>query len=85
MSGDGNYAKPDRLVSFMLKWSRQASAVARADGFQVVDLENDFKAEGYRTRSVNKWDPHPDARCQIVYARGLAGAIVKTLPRTTYR
>lgn len=73
--GNGDYAKPDRLLSMMLKWTRQAAQAANAAGFRVVSLEDDFKQQGNRIRWVNPWDGHPSRECQVTYARRLAAAI----------
>jgi len=79
LSFSGDYGKPDELLKMVLKWSRQAEEAARAAGFAAVSLEEDFIAEGYRSRWVNSWDTHPDAQCHEVYARRLAEVIAPML------
>jgi hypothetical protein len=34
-----------------------------------------FKAQGFRNRSVNRWDHHPSAECNRIYASHIADAI----------
>lgn len=78
---NGDYNKPDRDLKMILKWTRQAADAARRHGFEVVNLEPDFMAQGNKVRWVNRWDGHPNAECNVIYARRLAEAIL----RTTYR
>jgi len=75
----GDYGHPDRLLQMVLRWTRQAADAARTAGFVVVNLEEDFTAEGFREHWVNTWDPHPDAQCHEVYARRLAAVIAPLL------
>ena len=75
LSFDGDYSKPDTLLQRVLKWSHQAAAAAHAAGFETVNLEELFRAEGLRVRAVNAWDNHPDAECHSVYAKRLADAV----------
>lgn len=76
LQGDGDFTKPDISLNYILKWCRQAARAAGDAGFDVIDMTDEFKSQGYQVRSVNRWDGHPSAACNEVYARHIARAIL---------
>ena len=52
-----------------------AAAAAQDRGVTTVNMLASFKAQGYRDRGVNRWDRHPSAECNRLYASHIADAI----------
>jgi lysophospholipase L1-like esterase len=75
LQGSGDFNEPDPLLARFLAWSAQAEAAARGHGFTTVNMLASFKAQGFRNRSVNRWDHHPSAECNRIYASHIADAI----------
>jgi hypothetical protein len=85
LQGEGNYSSPDRALGKIAEWCSLAADAAKNAGFQVVSMEEPFKAEGWRCRFVNRWDQHPDAQCNRVYAEQLAKAIASVIQESGRR
>ncbi len=77
--GSGDFKKPTQHLEYILKWCRQAGEAAGEVGFVVVDMEDEFMAQGDQNRHVNPWDGHPNAECNEVYARHIADVVAKLL------
>lgn len=75
-----DYAKPDPLVSKFLRWHHQAQAVARADGYVVVDFHREI-AEQMNGRSLvlNLLDNHPSPALNKLYADTLYPTVLETV------
>jgi len=53
----------------------RAAAAAQDRGFTTVNMLAGFKAQGFRDRRVNRWDQHPSAECNRIYASHIADVI----------
>jgi len=75
LHGDGDFQRPNSVLSHFLKWCDQAATAAEEEGFVVVPgIEAEFRSQGYQRRRVNPWDGHPNAACNKVYAEAIAAA-----------
>lgn len=77
--GDGDFTAPDDFLRRVLRWCRLGREAAGKAGFQTVDLEPAFLADGRRVRAVNRWDNHPDAACNRLYAEALFPPVLHAL------
>lgn len=77
LQGTGDYSEPGPLLARFVAWSAQAEAAAQHHGFVTVNMLETFKAQGFRDRRVNRWDGHPSAACNRVYASHIADAITR--------
>ena len=77
LQGSGDFNEPDPLLERFLGWSAQAEAAAQDRGFTTVNMLASFKTQGFRDRHVNRWDQHPSAECNRIYASHIADAITQ--------
>ena len=77
LQGSGDFNEPDPLLARFVAWSNQAEAAAKDRGFTTVNMLASFKAQGFRDRHVNRWDQHPSAECNRIYASHIADAITR--------
>lgn len=72
-----DYLKPDRMISYFIKWTRQAEQAANEAGFKTLDYEKEIPIELANDSLVlNVLDGHPSAKLNQLYAKKLFGAVV---------
>lgn len=75
-----DYAHPDAELGELIKWTRQAEAVAAEIGFRSVDFEREIPIEmPNEPMAVNELDGHPSAKLNEVYAKKLVTVVSEHL------
>jgi hypothetical protein len=75
LCGDGDFNAPNENLRYILKWCRQAELAAHDAGLATVNMEASFEKQGNCLRAVNRWDGHPSAACNEIYAETIAAVL----------
>lgn len=70
-----DYRNPSERLRRMLKYYRQGESEAQRRGFITANVENELAEIGSFDMSVNKYDAHPNARTNRIYAQKLVEMI----------
>ena len=75
-----DYAKPDSLIEYFIKWTRQGEQAANEGGFKTVDYEQEIPVElAHDSLVINIVDGHPSSKLNQLYAEKLLGVVVEDL------
>ena len=75
-----DYAKPDAMIGYFIKWTRQGKQAANEVGFKTVDYEQEIPIElAHDSLVINVVDGHPSAKLDQLYAKKLFRVVVEDL------